>query len=523
MDDIYAWAEDQREEKRDNFIRFLNSQRQIWTPAHIFNRCCVKWLADGTYSNDDAFYGEDFCDPHSFRGGCRDGHVCRYDHPNITLRFDDETKKSIATLSHRLDPFVEYFDGLVAAGSAKPRGNMAYELDGYIRHNETALRNHTGFGSHLVEVDKASLEASDQSYTADQRAKEEAEERNRKRPRLLGETDQQFALLEEAMGIVQEVRLQKDLEVDPMSLYCMRSVCKLFKRIATDIGRTKANSLDLSITPLVNGMWKRSKNDTNDAISGYDEETYDVLCDDPFEANAYTRKDIVTLDFRDGDEGPGYYPIDTSKSGFSWDSGELFRDADEDDYDNDYDYDDSADYAYNGQMMRVYWHPKKDDPIKSPTRMSASLWGRPKPPLGVRLCAIRVKTKPTIGRVVGKGRGIILEYDVLESSAEEIQVDNSSGEEDDDDDDLDHNENKEKGEKKTWMIRHQGKIRIVKARVDYGILVRKHAREIKFDVERKHRKLQEERPLTDFEKEYKKLVDLAAGEYIDGFGYTHDD
>ena len=519
--DVFAWADEQREEKRENFTRFLSSQRQIWTPNHIFNRCCVRGLADGIYSNDDAAYGEDFCDPYSFRGGCRDGHICKYDHPTITLSFDEETKKTIATLSHRLDPFVEYFDGLVAAGSAKPQGNMAYELDGYIRHNNSALRNHNGFGSHLVEVDKASLETSDQAYTAEQRAKEEAKEREKKRPRLLGKADQQFELLEEALGIVQEVRLQEDLEVDPMSLYCMRSVCKLFKRIATDIGRSKANSLDISITPLVNGMWRRSKNDTNDAIDGYDEETYDELCNDPFEANAYTKKDIVTLDFREGGEGPGYYPIDTSKSVFSWDSGKLLRDADEDDSDSDID--GYADYAYNGQMMRVYWHPKKEDPIKAPPRMCAFPWGRPKPPLGIRLGAIYVKNKATIGRVVGKGRGIILEYDVLESSDEESPVDdNFSEEEDGGGNDMEDGENKEKGEKRTWMIRHQGKITIVKAQIDFGILVRKHARAIKFNVERKHSKVQEERPLTNVEKEYKKLVDLAAGRYIEGFGYTDD-
>ena len=163
-----------------------------------------------------------------------------------------------ATLSHSLDPFLDYFDGLVADGKAQRVGNKTYQLDGFLRSNETNLRSYNGFGSHLVKVKTGAKDASDAAQTA---ALEE-KERAKKRPRVDGDGEEEDEeedrkkppdMLAPVMDIVMNERLKSDLQNDPFSLYGMRSVCKLFKAKAESIASEKMKTLDLSITPLVNG------------------------------------------------------------------------------------------------------------------------------------------------------------------------------------------------------------------------------------------------------------------------------
>ena len=139
--DVFAWVDDQRERRRREFYRLLQRGREIWTPRHIFDRCCVKWLIHGRIQHDE--YGGFYNDPFDPPSGCNS---CSRDHPYITLRFDVTTKSTIAHLSHRLDPFVQCMNGLVAEGKAWPQSASEYQINGYLRANITLLRQHRGFG-----------------------------------------------------------------------------------------------------------------------------------------------------------------------------------------------------------------------------------------------------------------------------------------------------------------------------------------------------------------------------------------
>mmetsp|Transcript_34003 Transcript_34003/g.50133 ORF Transcript_34003/g.50133 Transcript_34003/m.50133 type:complete len:117 (+) Transcript_34003:102-452(+) len=79
--DVYAWADDQRERRRREFYRLLQRGRDIFTPRHIFDRCCVKWLIDGSIQRDEygGFYDDPFDPPSGCNGGCKfedDGPIC---------------------------------------------------------------------------------------------------------------------------------------------------------------------------------------------------------------------------------------------------------------------------------------------------------------------------------------------------------------------------------------------------------------------------------------------------------------
>lgn len=81
------------------------------------------------------------------KSGCNG---CNRDHPFITLRFDVTTKSTIAHLSHRLDPFVQFMNSLVAEEKAWPQSASEYQINGYLRPNLTLFRQHRGFGGHLI-------------------------------------------------------------------------------------------------------------------------------------------------------------------------------------------------------------------------------------------------------------------------------------------------------------------------------------------------------------------------------------
>lgn len=59
-------------------------------------------------------------------------------------------------------------------------------------------------------------------------------------------------------------------------------------------------------------------------------------------------------------------------------------------------------------------------------------------------------------------------------------------------------------------IQYSGKVKLIKMNVDFGVLVRAQARKVMGELDRKHSIIQEERPLTASEKEYKQLVIVAS-------------
>jgi hypothetical protein len=177
-----------------------------------------------------------------------------------------------ATLSHRLDPFLNYFDWRVAKGTAQCSSNTVYHLDGYLWHNLTAIRSYDGFGGHLIKVEQGAMDASDAAQTAVM----EESGRAKKRP-CVNYDDQidrskSFDMLNEVMDIAMDARLKSDLINDPLSLYCMRSVNKYFKKLAESIASEKIKTLNLSITPLVDGKEIYEE----DKIYCYDSETCHV-------------------------------------------------------------------------------------------------------------------------------------------------------------------------------------------------------------------------------------------------------
>lgn len=150
MHDVYAWVDEQRETNQREFNRLLAQGRQLWTPTQIFNTCCVKWLVDGNDRGYDPWGGRDEYSP---RNGC-DGRRCNRAHPCIRLSFDTANKQTVATMSHRLDPFVNCLNNLVEEERAWPHSATVYHLNGYLRANETALREYDGFGRHLIKVER---------------------------------------------------------------------------------------------------------------------------------------------------------------------------------------------------------------------------------------------------------------------------------------------------------------------------------------------------------------------------------
>lgn len=499
METVNAWVDDQRERNNREFYHLLEQGRQVWTPNDIFKRCCVKWLVDGGDRRDDG-YG--FCDSYSPRNGC-DGRRCNRDHPRITLRFDAATGTT-ATMSHRLDPFVRC---LINLDGAWPHNATVYHLNGYLRTNETALRSHDGFGGHLVEVEPGSREASDAAQAVE--LEERERERDHKRPRVNGDTldTEPFNKLEEVMDIVVKRRLQLDMQNEPVTLFCMRPVCKLFNKIATSIASKKVKTLDLSITPLVCGMgcYGDSKMDL------YDEETSVVDSWECGEVRHYSKKGDVSLIYQTpevtGIEG-GYYPVNTEAATFDWDSGTLLRDLDEDD-DEDHDNADWAEYAYSGHLMRVFWHPSQADPVRPPERRD--FYGQAKPSLGVRIAEFYLFRRPNCGNVTESQQGVTINYEVLESNASQTEEEVEASEEENKDSDEEGNGAGGTFGQMRRYIQYSGKIKLDRVKVDFGILVRAHACKVKGELRRKYSNILKERPLTQTEKEYDKLVAVAAG------------
>jgi len=65
MADLWAWVDEQRDSNREKFNRLLQLGKRTWTPQHVFNRCCVKWLVDGPQQYDP--YGDDYFDEYNPR------------------------------------------------------------------------------------------------------------------------------------------------------------------------------------------------------------------------------------------------------------------------------------------------------------------------------------------------------------------------------------------------------------------------------------------------------------------------
>jgi hypothetical protein len=440
MDAAYAWGEDQQEEHRFRFNRFLGEQRKIWTPSHVFNRCCVRWLADGDFNGEEDFDGyssgdSDYYDS-SFRNGCKGGSRCTGDHPKITLSFDRKQNVTLATISHQLDPFCNYFSQRCAEETARPQSAMVYKLGGFLRPNLTKLQEN--FSSHLITVSRKAVASSD-------RAQAKMQERIAKRVRI---EQPVFDRLEEVIDIALLHRLASDL--DPISILCMSRTCRMFLKKARQIASQRLRSTRLSITPLVDGMEQHGQSKMN----GYDSERFERSGDDCI-VWRYDKRNMIDLVFAEQDDENGVFcptDQDTSSSTFSWKSNilpsRIWRQEEDDDYsrmgcdDND----------YVGQHFKLYWHPDPHDGVEVPKRNHGN---HQLPSLGVFVGKVDLGITPPEGVTrkrleVKCGRSnaetAYIEYEVLRSSEREIEMDDTSDDEiesDESEEDNTHGESKE--------------------------------------------------------------------------------
>ena len=552
MADLWAWVDEQRDSNREKFNRLLQLGKRTWTPQHVFNRCCVKWLVDGPQQYDP--YGDDYFDEYNPRNGCPGQHKCNRDHPCIALNYDSESNSTIATLTHQLDPFVEFLSTLIADGKATKLPHLVYRVDGFLRPTLTAFKSQNRFGNHLIKIEKGALEASDEAQTAELEMKPSAT----KKPRIsngstendskpsaaaiklinasnnnefdddeewtaddIAEIDEAIArkqsadlvsnMLEEVMGILLNERLHQDLQNDFISLYSMRCVCKTFKRAATLIAKEKLKTLNLSVTPLVNGFEQYGES----MLDGYDSETCDAVLQmwgETTDMIHYKKKEKIELAFREDEEaGAGHYPIDDTLSTYDWDSGWLNNNIDEEeDAEEGYNNADDANYAYRGQAMRVYWHPSQVDPVKAKER-GVSFYGESKPPLGILIAFFRLYRNPSnTGNVAKKQGDVAIDYEVVEcdiSKRERVdEVEEISDVESDEEADDGLRRVVTTIEHKYHSIKYSGKVRIMKIQVDFSVLVREHAEKVHREINSMHQLVLKERPLTHAEKEYKEFV-----------------
>ncbi len=512
MADVFGWADEQREKRRREFFQLLQRGRDIWTPRHIFNRCCVKWLIQGRIQYDE--YGGFYDTPFDRRDGCNG---CNRDHPCITLRFDVTTKSTIAHLSHRLDPFVQFLNGLVAEEKAWPQSASEYQVNGYLRPNISLFRQHRHFGGHLVKVEQAELDASDAAHRAELE-EQEMNSRAAKRPRKTEEDEEGDLTMEAlsiaAMEIVMKHRLMLEVQDDPLTLFCLRRVNKSFKKFAESIASAKVKTLDITVTPLVHGTQRYGES----KFDGYDSETFDADC---FAEDAniveYTKREKILLDFQPSETGDGgYEPTNTDAATFSWDTGKLGRTPYDDDYQIDYDEGHSDYDAYHGQMLRVYWHPKDSDPIKSPKRVDIDYCGHqtPKPNIGILIAEFPLSSRYNAGNKTISHSGVKVSFDVLESNVSET-------EEVDEEEEISEYETDEEAEdgvrrvvkiveKMAKYIQFSGRIRLIRLKIDFSVIVRLHASQVMKKLYHEYERIKKERPLTTTESEYQKFVGFAS-------------
>jgi hypothetical protein len=460
-------------------------------------------------------YGGFYDDPFDPPSGCNGR--CNRDHPCITLRFDANTKSTIANLSHRLDPFVQCMNGLVEEGKAWPYSASEYQISGYLRSNVTLLRSHNGFGRHLVKVESAEIDASDAAQAAELE-EQETISRAAKRPRKMEEAEDDDGLALEdveelsraALDIVVKHRLKIDLQDDPLTLFCVRRVSKSMKKVAESIASTKAKTLDLTVTPLING--KQRYGDYK--LEGYDSETFSTDGfgpDGPEYVTEYTKLENISMSFQPSEiGGGGYEPTNVNTATFSWDSGKLDRYA-EDEHDRDEDDASYSEYAYRGAKLRVYFQPKDTDPIKSPLR-SGGMFGEQQPSLGFH-AQFSLPRQSNIGIVSKSQRGVTINYEVLESNTSETE----EVVEEEEVSEYETDEEAEDGvrrvvkivERMGNFIQYSGRIKVIDVKVDFSVLVRLHASEVMRELNRKYGSILRERPLTTTETEYLQLVESA--------------
>jgi len=172
----------------------------------------------------------------------------------------------------------------------------------------------------------------------------------------------------------------------------------------------------------------------------------------------YTGNESVAVAFEENGEQDGYYPVYAASAIFSWDSGALRSDLDEEDDDN-HELAEYAAYAYSGNMVRVFWLPDRAFPVNAPQRKS--IYGEGEPPLGIIVAEFHLSLSPNLGLVTSSRRGVTIEYEVLESATTK------------DDDSSSSSASSER------YVQYAGIAKILRIKVDFSVLVRAHAQKLR--------------------------------------------
>lgn len=237
---------------------FLQHQKKIWTPNELYVKCCPMFLAGGKSRRNKN--GQFVCCP-----------GCQKMHPIILLYFDIERNCTVATLSHRLDPFTKYFDQCVKEGNAIWKSPFYCELNGFLRENLHRLRHDQRFfGGHLVKTAIGALRDSD----AAQRSQLEYAHHRQYlrlhhhdvRNEIIAETGSGSAKTTAPGQHQVTTRLEMALEVcrlwglgdtlDVLSIDCMLRTSRVFRKVAIPIAEKRVKECKFVITPLVDGHVK---------------------------------------------------------------------------------------------------------------------------------------------------------------------------------------------------------------------------------------------------------------------------
>lgn len=166
--------------------------------------------------------------------------------PIVTLFFDATNRRTIAVLSKRKESLEVYFACCVAQGTAFEKSPFYFELNGYIRENLAKICRHEGFFPEAIAIAVGALASSDASQKEELTRLRQEQLRSKHRRTLDAD------LLENSLEIARLHRLSSDLDV--LDVYCMRQASKVLGRVAARIANTKMRSLNVHVTPYVDGV-----------------------------------------------------------------------------------------------------------------------------------------------------------------------------------------------------------------------------------------------------------------------------
>lgn len=259
MVEVSEWKEEQQAKANARLRQLREELQPIWTPKHIFERCCAQFIqyGSGVYQNSTA----------ECSGGCGKAH------PRITLDFRE--KKSFVRLSHGLDPFLQYFEKLIDQGLATKNQNkdLEYGLEGFLQDHIERLNSSKVIPKHMIQVSPAALAASRRAHERFLDQQGELEWHAAKRRKQASYAKTPTHLLESVFEICYLHNLLEHLdlcEIAWMRLSGNPIVSKIAARMAS--ARLEEVSLSFSVVEDENErdhqkLLKREEDDTNGVLT----------------------------------------------------------------------------------------------------------------------------------------------------------------------------------------------------------------------------------------------------------------